>query len=90
MKKFKDILISWCERLILWLEPGIEIPKERLNYKKAVDSIVSQSSTGRLAFFKQLALNLDQEDRRKLSVLLLDPKISKLSTNGSQATTSNT
>jgi hypothetical protein len=77
MADVTKFIIYCCESVIAYLQPGIEIPKERLNYKKAATAIAAQSEQGKLALFKQLAVHLKLEDRRKLSVILLDSKLTK-------------
>ncbi len=70
MTKLKPLIIKYCEYLIQKIDPGYEFPKERINYKSIVTAINGQTTTGKLAFFKTLSLNLDFQDRTMLKELL--------------------
>jgi hypothetical protein len=51
----KKKLIALLEYLLSLLDPGLELPLKRLNHRKAIDAIVSQSGNSRRAFLSMLA-----------------------------------
>jgi hypothetical protein len=66
----KQWVIQLLETLIHYLDSGYVPPTQRMNYRKCVEVINSQSDSGRCSFYAILLTYATEEDKRYIKKLL--------------------
>lgn len=59
----KQFFINLLKTTLGKLDPEVEFPSERLNYRKCVDAINNQSKAGRQSFYSILLSRISEEDK---------------------------
>lgn len=59
----KQFFINILKSTLGKLDPEVEFPSERSNYKKCVEAIKNQSQTGRQSFYAILLSRISEEDK---------------------------